>query len=179
MALLVAHPVCSPYQTLLGDAFAVLHPAVQRAHLVPLVAEGLLDVEHGRHWLVPLFVRVLRLPAAGRGQRVSVTVASSASGITWSRQIGRSPLRTVQRAVHPYLVECHGLGRIAFALDATEGALVYRQVAIGVPGVMLSTPLLPQVRARVSGATEGWRVDVAVTWRGHLVCRYHGQVHAR
>ena len=41
----------SPYEVILGETFASLHPHVRRAHLPPLRAEGTIDVEHGRQWL--------------------------------------------------------------------------------------------------------------------------------
>jgi hypothetical protein len=164
---------------LVGDAFGALHPGVQRAHQVPLAAEGILDVYHGSHWLTPYVVRLLHLPAAGRGQRASLTVSASGSATSWCRQIGGSALRTRQRSVAPFLLESHRFGRVAFTLEVRDGALVYRQAALGVRGFMVSSPLLPRVSARVSGASDGWYVEVEVTWRAHVMCRYHGRMHER
>jgi Domain of unknown function (DUF4166) len=169
----------SLYEMLLGDAFGALHPAVQRAHHVPLAAEGTLDVYHGSYWLTPFVVRLLHLPAAGQGQHASLAVAASGSATTWCRQIGESALRTRQRGVPPFVLERHGIGQIAFALEVRDGALVYRQAAIGVQGFMVSSPLLPRVSARVSAAGNGWYIEVEVTWRTHLVCRYHGWMRER
>ncbi|MGB2717341.1 MAG: hypothetical protein WBC51_24375 [Vicinamibacterales bacterium] len=64
----------SPYEAVLGEAFATLDAGVQHAHLSPLVAHGLLDVEHGSHWLTPFLIRVLKLPAAGSAQPARLEV---------------------------------------------------------------------------------------------------------
>lgn len=167
-------PVAAPCQILLGEAFASLEAGVQRGHLAPLSAEGTLDVEHGAWWLTPLFVRLMTLPAAGKGQPVRLEVTPLGAGVEWTRRIGSSILRTRQRAEGSLLVERHGLGRVAFALDAKEGALMYRQVSMRVAGIPVPSFLSPRVSGCASPAALGWHIDVAVTWRGRLVCRYAG-----
>ena len=47
----------NPYRDLLGEAFESLHPHVQRAHVAPLSALGVVDVERGTHWAVPALAR--------------------------------------------------------------------------------------------------------------------------
>lgn len=165
----------SPYEAILGDAFTTLHPRVQRAHLAPLVANGTLDVEHGSHPLTPLLIKILRLPAAGHAL-ARLEVASSGEGLTWMRQIGSTVLRTVQHASHDRIVERNGLGRVEFELHAEHGSLEYRQVTMSVAGVQVPAFVRPRVRAGVSAAPEGWHVEVVVTWRNHLVCRYAGDM---
>jgi hypothetical protein len=164
----------SPYQILLGEAFASLDAQVRRCHLAPLAAEGTLDVRHGAEWLTPLLVRLMRLPAAGRGQRVRLDVTPTGAGLEWTRRIGSSVLRTRQRVAGALLVEDHGIGCVAFALKVEDGALLYRQVWMRVAGILVPSFIRPRVSARVSPAARGWRVEVAVTWRGHLVCGYAG-----
>jgi hypothetical protein len=165
---------CSPYQIVLGEAFASLDARVRRGHLVPLAAEGTLDVWHGTGWLTPLMVRLMQLPAAGRRQPVRLDVTPIGADVEWTRRIGSSVLRTRQRAVGSLLVERHGMGRVSFALDVDEGALLYRQVSMHIAGLPVPSFVRPVVRARVSPAAGGWRVEVTVTWRGQLVCRYGG-----
>lgn len=147
---------------------------MQQAHLVPLAAEGTLDVRHGTGWLTPLLVHLMKLPAAGRGQPVRLDVTSVGADVRWTRRIGRSVLRTRQRAVGSLLVERHGIGRVSFALDVEAGALLYRQVSMDIAGIPVPSFVRPVVSARVSAASGGWRVEVAVTWRGSLVCCYAG-----
>jgi hypothetical protein len=53
----------SPYQLILGEAFASLHAHVQRAHLAPL---------------------------AGRGQHVRLEVTAIGADVEWVRRIGSS-----------------------------------------------------------------------------------------
>jgi len=164
----------SPHQTVLGEAFAHLDPGVRRGHLPPFAAEGSLDVQHGTGWLTPLMIRLMQLPGAGRGQRVRLDVTAVGSDAEWTRRIGPSVLRTRQRAVGSRLVEYNGRGCVAFALEIEDGTLVYRQVAMRLAGIPVPAMVTPRVSARVSPAAGGWRVEVAVTWRGGLVCRYAG-----
>ena len=171
-------PACSPYEDVLGDAFASLDAAVRRAHLAPLAACGTFDVEHGSHPLTAALVALMQLPAAGRAQPVRLDVTATDRELLWMRQIGSTVLRTRQEAHGRRIVEQHHIGRIAFELDVENGALVYRQVAISAAGVPLPGFLIPHVHARVSPAGGGWRVEVAVTWRRHLVCRYSGVMEA-
>lgn len=164
----------SPYQALLADAFAALDASVRRAHSVPLAADGTLDVTHGTEWPTPLMVRLMRLPAAGLGQHVQLQVIPIGGRVEWTRRIGSSVLRTRQRAEGPLLVEYNGIGRVTFALDVEDGALLYRQVSMQVAGIPVPSFVRPRVSARVSSADRGWRVEVVVTWRRHFVCRYAG-----
>jgi hypothetical protein len=149
---------------------------VQRAHLAPLVANGSLDVEHGSHPLTPLLIKILKLPAAGHAQVARLEVASAGEGLTWMRQIGSTVLRTVQHASRHRIVERNGLGGVEFELHVEHGSLEYRQVTMSVAGVQVPAFIRPRVRAWVSAAPEGWHVEVVVTWRHHLVCRYAGDM---
>jgi hypothetical protein len=152
----------------------LLDAGVRRGHQPPLAAEGTLDVQHGTAWLTPVMIRLMKLPAAGRGQRVRLDVTAIGGDVEWTRRIGPSMLRTRQRAVGSRLVEYHGRGCVAFALEIEDGTLVYRQVSMRVAGIPVPSMVSPRVSARVSPAAGGWRVEVAVTWRGRLVCRYAG-----
>ena len=165
---------CSPYRMLLGEVFDLLPAHVRHAHEVPLVAEGTLDVEHGTHWLTPLMIHLMKLPVAARGQRVRLELMADGPDVIWMRRIGSSTLRTRQRAIGGRLIESNAIGWIAFHLAVAEDSVVYRQLAIGVGRVAIPSPIGPHVAARVSPVAVGWRVDVTVTWRGHLVCRYGG-----
>jgi hypothetical protein len=174
---LPASIVCSPYEAVLGAAFASLHANVRRAHVAPLRATGTIDVEHGRGWLVRAIIRVMTLPAEGSRQPVWLDVAADGPDLIWTRRIGRSTLHTRHRASGRRLVERSGPGRITFELTADEGALRYRQSSIHVAGIRVPPLVCPRVGAIVSATAEGWRVAVTVAWRGRLVCRYSGTIH--
>ena len=167
---------CSPYEALLGEAFASLHAHVRRAHLAPLRAHGTIDVEHGPGWLARPMIWLMRLPAAGAGQPVRLEVAEDGAELVWTRRIGATVLRTRQRASGARLVERSGLGRISFRLAAEDGALLYRQSSIHVAGLPVPPSLSPRVGAVVSATADGWHVVVTVTWRGRIVCRYAGGI---
>ena len=169
---------CSPYEAILGEAFASLHGHVRRAHLPPLRAEGTIDVEHGTGWLARRLIWLMTLPAAGRCQPVRLDVTEDGSELVWTRRIGGSILRTRQRASGSRLVERSGLGRVTFDLAVEGGTLLYRQSSIHVAGLPVPSSLGPRVGAVVSATADGWRVAVTVTWRGRIVCRYSGTIHA-
>jgi Domain of unknown function (DUF4166) len=170
--------ICSPYEAVLGPAFASLHAHVRRAHLPPLSAEGTIDVEHGSGWLARPIIWLMKLPASGRRQPVRLDVAEDGSELVWTRRIGGSILRTRQRASGSRIVEHSGLGRVSFALAVDDGALLYRQSRFHVAGLPVPSSLSPRVGAVVSATVEGWHVAVTVTWRGRIVCRYGGTMRA-
>ena len=168
---------------LLGDAYDALHPNVRAAHEAPLVAEGVFDVVHGSHLLVPLLIGIMKLPASGRGVPVRLQVAGQAApagarsfGMRWSRRIGRSTLETLQFAQDGFLVEKSGAGCVVFVLHVVAGALLYERASTRFMGVQVPLTLSPRVDARVAPDPAGWHVDVAVHWRRHLICRYWGRM---
>jgi hypothetical protein len=165
-------------QIVLGEAFAALDPNVRRGQLAPLAAEGTLDVQHGGWWLTPLMIWLMTLPAAGRGQPVRLDVTPIGAAVEWTRRIGSSVLTTRQRAMGGRLIEQNGIGSVAFGLHVEDGALLYRQISMRVAGVQIPACVSPRVGVRVSSAAVGWRVEVTVTWRDHLVCRYAGCLQA-
>ena len=168
---------CSPYEAVLGEAFASLHPHVRRAHLPPLSAQGTIDVEHGRGWLIRQIIWLMKLPAAGVGQPVRLDLGQDRQELVWTRRIGTSILETRQRASGSRLVERSGPGRVSFDLAVKDGALMYRQSSIHVAALPLPSSLSPSVSAVVSPELEGWQVKVTVYWRGRVVCRYGGSIH--
>ena len=121
---------------------------------------------------------LMKLPAAGPRQPVQLEVVNDGSELLWTRRIGRSVLRTRQRASGAQLVERSGLGRVSFHLAVEGGALLYRQASIHVAGLPVPSSLSPRVSAVVSPTAEGWHVTVTVTWRERFVCRYAGPIHA-
>ena len=137
-----------------------------------------MDVEHGPGWLTPAMIWLMKLPAAGPGQPVRLSVDQDGPELVWTRRIGQSVLQTRQRAKSSRLVECSSLGRVSFDLTVDGGALLYRQSSIHVAGLPLPSSLSPCVGAVVSPTREGWSVAVTVNWRGRLVCRYAGAIRA-
>ena len=134
----------SPYEALLGEAFATLHAHVRRAHLAPLRAEGTIDVEHGQGLLARPIIWLMKLPAAGPRQPVRLDVAADGSELVWTRRIGGSVLRTRQREWGSRLVERSGLGRVSFDLAVDDGALLYRQSSFHVARLPVPSSLSPR-----------------------------------
>jgi Domain of unknown function (DUF4166) len=146
--------------------------------MAPLHAEGTIDVEHGRGWLTPVITSLMKLPAAGLHQAVRLDVVEDGSELLWTRRIGKSILRTRQRASDSRLEERSGPGRISFDLAVEGDALRYRQSSIHVAGLRVPPSLSPIVGAVVSPTVDGWRVVVTVEWRGRIICRYGGSMRA-
>lgn len=170
------NPRVAAYETALREAFVALAPEVQRAHLAPLVATGTIDVEHGSYPITKPLVKLMKLPRAGRAQAVRLEVTADGEDLIWMRRIGDVSLNTRQSAAGSCIVERSGPGRIVFRLRVEDGNLLYRQTALTVAGIRVPRAIAPQVEARVSAAPGGWQVDVHVTWRTHLVCRYAGRM---
>jgi hypothetical protein len=173
----------SPYRALLGGAYDTLHPNVRAAHEAPLAAEGVFDVVHGSHLLVPTLIGIMKLPAAGTSVSVRLQVVEEPTpagarsfAMRWTRRIGRSTLETRQFAQNDCLVETSGAGGIVFVLHVADGSLMYERASTRFMGVRLPPTLSPRVHARVSPDPAGWHVDVTVQWRDHLICRYWGRM---
>jgi hypothetical protein len=49
-------------------------------------------------------------------------------------------------------------------------------MSMTVAGIRVPGIIAPHVEALVSALPGGWHVDVRVTWRTHLVCRYAGRM---
>ena len=182
--MLVPPDRASPYEATLGERFLALHPHVRRAHQAPLSAEGAMDVVHGQHVLTPLLVRMMKLPSQGKSLPVVLQVTNEPGTggrprtMSWRRQIGSTVLNTRQFARAGRLVEETGAGAVEFALQVdSSGGLHYADVASRVLALRLPRFLAPRVRAQVSPTSSGWRVEVVVEWRGHLVCQYGGAMH--
>jgi hypothetical protein len=168
---------------LLGDVYDTLHPSVRAAHEAPLVAEGVFDVVHGSHLLVPVLVWIMKLPARGTSVPVHLQVVyeSATRGVRspdmrWTRRIGRSRLETRQYAEDDSLVEKSGAGCVVFVLHAADGSLNYERLSTRFMGLRVPSPFSPRIHACVSPDPAGWHVDVTVHWRNHLVCRYWGRM---
>jgi hypothetical protein len=121
---------------------------------------------------------LMKLPAAGLRQPVRLDVAQDGSELVWRRRIGGSVLQTRQRASGSRLVEQSGVGRVSFDLAVEGGSLLYQQSSFHLAGLPLPSSVTPRVGAVVSATTDGWRVAVTVQWRGRIVCRYAGTIHA-
>lgn len=174
----------TPYQQLLGQSYNQLHQQVRRAHEAPLSAHGAMDVVHGDHFLTPLLIYIMKLPAKGTHLPVVLHLTNEPrakhpviSTMVWRRQIGATILDTRQVARNDRLVEQSGPGTIEFALQAdAHGSLHYSDVACRFIGISLPRFVAPRVRAQVSANNDGWHVEVNVHWRGHLVCQYTGSM---
>lgn len=166
--------IYSLYREILGSEFDSLHPHVQRAHITPLTAVGSVDVTHGESRMAKFFIRALRLPNAGLAQTVELEVEASPNALIWSRTIGQTPLQTRQFRRDLLLVEASAVGSVAFALRAKDGALFYEQRSASFKSLSLPRSLAPQVSGVVSPTADGWTVEVTITWRGQMICRYEG-----
>src|SRR5262245_12504605 len=119
----------SLYASLLGPAWERLAPAVQRLHSADVRACGPFRVRRGEGLLARLCAALLRMPPAGEGVMVTLSVDPARGGERWTRRFGDRMLRTWQWRRGALLVEAFGLVQCLFRLRAEGGALVFEHVA--------------------------------------------------
>ena len=173
------------YERLTGAAWRRVAAPIQSVHAArnPTEARGRFRIDHGRHVLARLLVRILRLPAQGVDVDTRLSITACGNGEHWLRTFNGHRLETRQFATDDSaLAEQFGLLELRFRLETSGDSLVYvqRQAALGVGPVRLTLPAAcaPHVDAREdpSGA-DGVDVDVRVTFPaiGTLIT-YHGRI---
>jgi hypothetical protein len=173
------------YPRLLGPAWAELDEALRQAHLEGerLSLSGTFRIQRGTGRLARLVAAMLRMPEAGEAVATRLTVVRTASGERWTRQFAGSELITTQTAAADGTMrERFGMIEISCRLEASGGAICYRQVgaAICVGGLRIPLPrwLWPFVEGIEEADGPGQtRVSVRVTVPliGHLIS-YDGTV---
>lgn len=143
------------YAGLLGPAWLELAEPVRAAHASgPTVrARGRLRITHGRSQAARWVARLLRLPRATEAADTRLVVTSSDGAEQWRRTFDGQRLDTRQyRAGGGDLAERFGVLELRFRLEASQGSLIFRQVAAvllcGMVRLRLPAVLAPTVDAR-------------------------------
>jgi predicted DCC family thiol-disulfide oxidoreductase YuxK len=165
----------SPFQVLLGDAFARLPPVVRRAHALngSLKTAGCAEVSVAKNVVAQLLCWVAGLPAAGRD--VPVTVAFHADGHLqefWDRRFGERRYASTMRIGDPrapgLLVERFGPFDLEFRLEpcgeAPAARLNWSLVSCRLLGLRLPRWACPMIECVESGDGERFLFDIDVVF---------------
>ncbi len=167
----------SPFESLAGDEWESLAPAVRLAHSVPLIASGTLCVKYGANCLI----RFIKLPPVGDSVQTSLKVEQTARGVLWTRNFGGTILKSVFKLRGHEIHECAGLFRLGYRLIVQDGTVTHRHIGTWFLGIPIPKGLGPQVKGFVSSGSDiaSWRVDVKI-WHFLLgpICHYEGEMRA-
>ena len=158
------------YERLTGAAWRRVAAPIQSVHAArPTDAHGRFRIDHGRHMLARLLVRILQLPAQGVDVDTRLRITACGNGEHWLRTFNGHRLETRQFATDDSaLAEQFGILELRFRLETSGDSLVYvqHQAALVFGPVRLTLPAVcaPRVDAREDPAgADAVDVDVHVT----------------
>lgn len=178
------------YPRLLGEAWARLHPDVQRVHTLPgsASAQAQFKVQRAPGRLLGMALNLARVPAATDRARVQLAVVEwmtpHGPQERWHRVFDGRPLVTFQAAAPGGLLsERVGPLEFRFRLLAQDGAMLFEQqgcwLRIGKLGVRLPRTFAPTIWCREGATDHPDQTSVYVrvsTPRGGLLFSYRGTV---
>lgn len=167
----------SLHRRLLGASFDSLPAPVRRIHEGAAVAtwRGTCGVARGTSPLARLLGLAARLPRAGDGVALRVTLAADARGETWIRDFDGRAMRSRLTLRDGHLHERLGPATFRFALHATGDGIEWRLVAVSGLGVPLPLAWFRRVTAReyLDGGRYAFEVRAEMPVVGLLV-HYRG-----
>ena len=176
----------SLYRRLMGTAWTDVDEAVRKSHLDGRLLRrvGSFRVQRGTGSLARLLLAIVRAPSAGESVATELVITPLACGEKWVRRFGDKTLMTTQtESSGGVLIERISIFELSFRLDASDGALIYRQIGAALRLGPLSVPLPEWLspRVEVREEAEGLKcthVSVVVTapFAGLLIS-YDGQIH--
>jgi hypothetical protein len=167
------------YETLLGESWYTLHPAIRTFHEPSARvrrAGGKFRIHAAASIAARGVARLARMPPPADTVDVSVVVTTEPSGECWRRKFGAWPLESVQRIAGDLVAERFGAIEVRFRLEAADGALWYRfaGAALRLGILALPLPLLATASERAVGDSAiAVSVDVAMKAIGRIVA-YEG-----
>jgi hypothetical protein len=176
------------YESLLGDAWRELHPAVREAHGLGsrTAGSGRFRVARGRTLAARLVARLLGLPAECVDCPVELRVERAPDAETWVRTFGTKRLVTRQRSDSDgMLVETFGVLAFRFRLTVVEAGIRFSQRACRLRLARLGLPLpswlSPRIEAAVRPVSRGSRTSLDVSVNvfaplAVLVLSYEGEL---
>jgi hypothetical protein len=124
-----AAPSSAPlYQTILGEDWNRLSPALRHAHRAgqEIVSRGRFDCIHAPGLLARLFIRLMRLPPAGREIPTTLQISREADHERWRRHFAGFPLESRQyRLRQGVLAERFGVIQFSFLLKLQNAGICY------------------------------------------------------
>ena len=172
--------VPSLYQSVMGDRFASLAPALRRFHRLSGRHEllGVVETDPPTSALGRVLAWGLGSPQQSAAGPIRFELDAAPTVETWTRHFPTRTMSSCLRLVDGRLVERLGFARLVFALDAVDGRLHMRLQALHFLGIPCPAWLRPRIVAEETG--EGnrlhFRIEAAVPglgrvvgYRGHLV----------
>jgi hypothetical protein len=160
-------PVTTLYQSVLGDRFTTLPPALQRFHACEGArAQGYLRVQRGRRLIARLAGWIMGLPPAGERLTTSLQVTTENGREVWTRRFSNSRRAMITRQWRDgaSLVESAGPCRTYFELASEPDGMRFVQQRCTLLGLPLPSALAPQAQARAwSSDSEGWEMEVRIS----------------
>jgi len=176
----------SLYRRLMGTAWTDVDEAVRKSHLDGRLLRrvGSFRVQHGTSKLARLLLAIVRVPSGAEAVATELVITPLARGERWVRKFGDETLITTQTGRSGgVLIERISIVELSFRLDASDGALIYRQIGAALRLGPLSVPLPEWLSPRVEAREEAeglktTHVSVVVTapFVGQLIS-YDGQIH--
>ncbi len=172
------------YPRVLGAAWSSLDEPVRTFHEQPggSVGNGLFDISRCERPAGRFLATLLRLPCAGRGVPVHLTVVRNHDSEIWQRSFGETRLTTRQWQEGQFVAETAGPFLLLFELRALNGMLELHQIGTRLRFGRLSIPLPDFLSlgavARVTGARDNTmhvHVDITLPFLGNLL-HYEGNL---
>lgn len=179
-AVLRGAPAGSLYEQVIGESFAVVHPAVRQFHRVTgrFQFKGTVLTDAPTSRLAGLLARILGTPLQASTGPLLMHIAADSRGEVWTRRFPHGTMTSRMRVAAGRLVEQLGPVRLSFDLAEESGRLVMRLVGLHFLGIPCPRPLLPRIRAEERGSGTDLHFDVSAalplagtvaSYRGWLV----------
>jgi hypothetical protein len=153
-----------------GASFALLHPQLQALHGNGGVLRGPCRVMYGKGLAGlagKLLAKRLGIVDAGGDATLTVTIASDAAGLLWSRRFNDGPafashFEPVGHFPDGYWLERSGAIKLRFGVAIEEGGWHWRQQRLSWLGIPLSGWLMPRTIASKAVIDGAYVFSVAV-----------------
>ena len=167
----------SPYEAVVGPAWASLPTGIRRALTPPWLAEGSFSISRAGKGFAAILAWAIELPPPGGAVPTKFQMGLTPTGAILSRQFGNARSVSTQEIGYGALLETSGLLKLRYEFAVSGTQVAYRQVQAFLFGIALPKALEPQINGLLSPADsdDSWRlsVDISHPWVGKL-CSYSG-----
>ena len=155
------------YESVLGERFAELPPALRRFHgrREGGRARGKVRVSRGRGLFARLIAWFIGAPSAGEAVPVELRIEVEGEREVWTRTFAGHTMVTRQWRAGAQLVEAFGLSQVRFELESSPAGIMFEQRRVELLRVPLPAALAPRVSAQ-AGVAEGeaWELRVNISF---------------
>lgn len=169
----------SLYETVLGERYAQLAPAVQTFHQMTgaVTLRGEVETEPPASCLARGLAWCIRTPRTPTRGPIRVRLDAAATEETWTRHFPHHTMRSTLSLHRGHIMERLGAVRLLFALEAEHGTLRMRLEGLRFLGIPCPAWLRPAVLAEETGDGDRFHFNVRASvpllgvvaaYRGHL-----------